>query len=183
MILVRNQIVNKRNIFRILQDPEVASHWEERIIRFLETRVAQIITVVLDKEAFIRTGQPSELRPYSYCIDTLTGIYDQWLGMVGGAGDVMAESRGKKEDKGLEEDFHRYMTQGSRQSVSSNHIKLKLKTSNITGLQLADLLAYSFKRGILMDNGLFLSNPPSPATLRFIETLRTKSNLHSVVLP
>ena len=54
LVLVRNQIVGKRNLFQILRDSEVVAHWEERIIRFFESHLSQIITVVLDKEAFLQ---------------------------------------------------------------------------------------------------------------------------------
>ena len=188
VILVRSEIVKKWNLFRALQDPEVAAHWEERIIRFLELHIEQVITVVLDKEAFIQTGQPSGLRPYGYCMEALTSIYDQWLGQVGGTGDVMAESRGKREDRELKGDFHKFMTgQGSLRelprSVTSSRIKLNLKTDNITGLQLADLLAYPSKRGILLDNDRGSDYSPSLATLRFIEAARPKSNRRNALLP
>jgi hypothetical protein len=188
VILVRSEIVKKWNIFRTLQDPEIAAHWEERIIRFLDLHVDQVITVVLDKGAFPPTGQPLGVQSYGYCMEALTGIYDQWLSRVGGTGDVMAESRGKKEDRQLKKDFHKFMTgegtaQDSSRSVSSNQIKLNRKSDNITGLQLADLLAYPSKRGILLDNGRILDNPPSSATLRFINAVRPKTNPPNSLLP
>ena len=158
LILVRNQIVGKRNLFQILRDPEVAAHWEARVIQFIDAHVGQIITVVLDKEAYLRSSQALGFRPYSYCITALTERYGQWLNEVGGTGDVMTESRGKREDRELKEDFRRFMMEGAnlpnvpgnRQTVSSSQIKLNLKTDNITSRQLADLLAYPSKRGILL---------------------------------
>ena len=188
MILVRSEIVKKWNIFRVLQDPEIATHWEERIIRFLDFHIAQVITVVLDKAAFLGISQSSGLRPYGYCMEALTSIYDQWLDQVGGTGDVMAESRGKKEDRELKEDFRKLMTgQGnlleSPRSVTSSQIKLNLKTDNITGLQLADLLAYPSKKGVLLDNDCTLDYQPSRATLRFSEAVRPKSDRRNTLLP
>ena len=188
VILVRSEIVKKWNIFRVLQDPEIATHWEERIIRFLDFHIAQVITVVLDKAAFLRISQSSGLRPYGYCMEALTSIYDQWLDQVGGTGDVMAESRGKKEDRELKEDFRKLMTgQGnlleSPRSVTSSQIKLNLKTDNITGLQLADLLAYPSKKGVLLDNDCTLDYQPSRATLRFSEAVRPKSDRRNTLLP
>ena len=50
VILVRSEIVKKWKIFRTLQDPEIAAHWEERIIRFLDSHIAQVISVVLEEE-------------------------------------------------------------------------------------------------------------------------------------
>ena len=96
LVLVRNQIVGKRNLFQVLRDPEVAAHWEDRVKWFFDTHVSQIITVVLDKEAYLRSSQFPALRPYSYCITVLTERYGQWLNEVGGMGDVMTESRGKR---------------------------------------------------------------------------------------
>ena len=187
-VLVRNQIVGKRNLFQILRDPEVAAHWEERIIRFFDAHVSQIITVVLDKEAYLQSSQIPALRPYSYCINALTERYGQWLSGVGGTGDVMTESRGKREDRELKEDFRRFITEDaslpeSRQSVSSTQIKLNLKTDNITGLQLADLLAYPSKRRILLDNARLIQYPTSSATFRFIEATRPKSHHRNALLP
>ncbi len=103
----------------------------------------------------------------------------------------MVESRGKREDRELKGDFHRFMAEGgnlpdaekARRSVSSSRIKLNLKTDNITGLQLADLVAYPSKRGILLENGLSSDNPPSPATLRFIEAVQPKSHYRNALLP
>ena len=151
LVLVRNQIVNGREKFSVLRDPEVAVHWEDRILRFFDKHVSQVITVVLDKEEYLKAAPVPTQRAYSYCMNALTGIYSEWLSMVDGTGDVMTESRGKREDRELKRDFQAFMTEGdglpdvreSRSPISSSQIKLSLKTDNITGLQLAaDLLAF-----------------------------------------
>ena len=191
VVLVRNQIVGKRNLFQVLRDPEVAAHWEDRIVRFVNTHVSQIITVVLDKEAYTQSSEIPTMRPYSHCISALTEMYSQWLYEVVGTGDVMTESRGKREDRGLKEDFLRFMSeggnhpdvQGSRHSISSNQIKLNLKSDNITGLQLADLLAYPSRMGILLDSHVSLTYSPSPASLRILEAAKIKSHRSNGLLP
>ena len=122
-------------------------------------------------------------------MNALTGIYSEWLRMVGGTGDVITESRGKREDRELKRDFQAFMTEGDglpdvrecRRPVSSSQIKLNLKTDNITGLQLADLLAYPSKWGILLDDepqGYRISS----ATVRFIESVRPLSNRRNTLL-
>ena len=192
LVLVRHEIVNKREAFRILQDPEVAAHWENRIIQFLDEHVSQVITVVLDKETYRRGGHSAAgPRPYSYCLNTLTERYGQWLNRVGGIGNVTAESRGKKEDRNLKADFQRFIAGADNppamrenlRSVSSSQIQLNLKADNIAGLQLADLLAYPGRKGVLLENGRPLYNPTSPSTMRFIEAFRAKSHPHSGLLP
>ena len=191
LVLVRNQIIGKRVLFQVLRDPEVAAHWEDRILRFFHDHVSQVITVVLDKEEYLKAGAVPTQRVYSYGMNALTGIYGEWLCMVGGTGDVMAESRGRREDRELKRDFQRFMTEGDNppemqealRSVTSSQIKLSLKTDNITGLQLADLLAYPSKRGILLDSGRILETSLSPATRRVIEALLAKSHNRNALLP
>ena len=100
----------------------------------------------------------------------------------------MTESRGRREDRELKENFHRFMTVGadipaSLQSVSSSQIKLSLKTDNITGLQLADLLAYPSKKGVLLDHELLTDYRTHSATNRIIEAIRPQSNDRNGLLP
>lgn len=181
LVLVRNQIVGKRNLFQVLRDPEVAAHWEDRVIQFFQAHVSQIITVVLDKEEHLRSPRIPAPRPYSYCMTALTERYGQWLNEVDGTGDVMIESRGRGEDRGLKNDFHDFMTaqenpRGSLQSVTSTQLKLSLKTDNITGLQLADLLAFPSKKGTLLDHELVSDSLAHSATGRIIKAVRPQSN-------
>ncbi len=69
----------------------------------------------------------------------------------------MAESRGGNEDKRLKASFERAYTQGSEYvdaeafatHLTSKQLKVKPKSSNIAGLQLADLIAYPSYRLIL----------------------------------
>ena len=75
----------------------------------------------------------------------------------------------------LKGDFQGFMEGNPNLSaVSSHQIKVKSKSANITGLQFADLLGYPSVRGILQENGRDLGNPPSNATLRFIEAIQPK---------
>ena len=191
LVLVRQKIVQKKDDFGVLQDQEIATRWEERVLQFFETHVSQIITVVLDKKMYLQSGLHSGQRPYGYCANAPVDKYALWLNGVGGDGDVMAETRGKKEDQELKDDFRRYLTgngnpqgtQEARLRITSNQIKLNLKSRNITGLQLADLLAYPSMRGVLQENEHTLGNPPSDTTHRFFEVIRSKSQVTRVLLP
>ena len=198
LVLVRQKIVQKRDEFRILEDREIADRWEEAILRILESHISQVITVVLDKSEYLQRGLVNSQRPYGYCVSVLTDLYGQWLNNIGGTGDVMAESRGKKEDQEVKDDFHRYMrgdtnpregilthggTQEARLPISSNHIKLNLKLRNIAGLQLADLLAYPSRKGFLVENERVPGDSPSNATDRFYELIKSKSYATRLLLP
>ncbi len=191
LVLVRQNIIQKRDYFRVLQNQEAAAQWEARVLRFFDTHIRQIITVVLDKKAYLQSDLQKNQRPYGHCIKALVDMYAQWLNRVEGTGDVMAETRVKKEDQELKDDFHRYITEninplGTQEAqllITSNQIKLNLKSRNITGLQLADLLAYPSMRGVLQENEHILGNPPSDTTHRFFEVIRSKSRVTRVLLP
>jgi hypothetical protein len=68
----------------------------------------------------------------------------------GFTGDVMAESRGKKEDTRLKKSFRGIWDQGTdrmeakqfQEHLTSKELKVKPKANNIAGLQLADIIAY-----------------------------------------
>jgi len=74
-------------------------------------------------------------------------------------GDVMVESRGKVEDTQLKDSYSRLFDRGTdnipvekwHQRLTSHELKVKPKSSNVAGLQLADLLAYPSQREILLE--------------------------------
>src|SRR5258708_39268825 len=83
--------------------------------------------------------------------------YVLWLKDGGTVGDIMAESRGGKEDKRLKDSFERAYTKGSEYMdaetfathLTSKQLKVKPKSNNIAGLQLADLIAHPSSHVIL----------------------------------
>ncbi|MEL7604387.1 MAG: DUF3800 domain-containing protein, partial [Bacillota bacterium] len=77
-------------------------------------------------------------------------------------GDVMVEKRGGEEDKKLMDSYNRLYEHGTddiskevwQNRLTSNQLKLRDKQANITGLQLADLIAHPSRREILIENQL-----------------------------
>jgi hypothetical protein len=77
-------------------------------------------------------------------------------------GDVLIERRGKTEDRLLKKEYLNIYESGTisqkpdffTSTLSTSEIKLKTKSSNIAGLQVADLLIYPCKTEILFENGL-----------------------------
>jgi hypothetical protein len=74
----------------------------------------------------------------------------------------MAESRGGKEDMRLKKSFSRLWNEGTEYMnpdrfhnvFTSKQLKVKPKANNITGLQLADLIAHPSRNEILNENDL-----------------------------
>jgi hypothetical protein len=95
-------------------------------------------------------------------------------------GDVIAESRGGKEDMRLKESFERLFVRGTdyldavqiRLALTSGQLKVKQKTNNIAGLQLADLIAHPSRNEILAENGFSVTI--APFAKRVIKVLESK---------
>jgi hypothetical protein len=88
--------------------------------------------------------------------------YHLRLKEVGFAGDMMFESRGGKEDIRLKESYRKIFSEGTDwirpeeidDTITSKELKIKPKSANISGLQIADLLAYPLYRYALKFYGL-----------------------------
>lgn len=93
----------------------------------------------------------------------------------------MAESRGGKEDKRLKLSFDNLWVKGTdyvtperfQEVFSSRRLKVKAKSNNVTGLQLADLIAHPSRNEILMQHG-YLERKLAPFAKSVIEILRHK---------
>jgi hypothetical protein len=83
--------------------------------------------------------------------------YCGWLDFHGASGDIMAESRGGKEDVALKKEYQGIFQNGEgyltkervQRTMTSKEIKIKPKEADIAGLQLADLLAHPLTRDVL----------------------------------
>ncbi|HEX9944884.1 MAG TPA: hypothetical protein VGG03_22975 [Thermoanaerobaculia bacterium] len=94
----------------------------------------------------------------------------------------MAESRGRTEDQELLEAFEITLRKGTRfhapqrfqQVLTSAKIKLKKKEHAVPGLELADLLAYPFKREMVAERRG--EQPPEDFSSALLEAARPKMN-------
>lgn len=157
--LHRKDILERRKIFSRLRDPDLNQRFEAQLLRVVHDARYCMSCVVIDK-ALHRTKTYRQLfHPYHFCIAALLERYAGWLEQAGAEGDVMAESRGRSEDQELLEAFEITLEKGTRffspqrfqKVVTSNKIKLKKKEHAIPGLELADLLAYPFKREMVAE--------------------------------
>ena len=116
-----------------------------------------VITAVLDKLEHQRRYATWRFDPYHYCLTVIVERFVLWLNARNASGDVLAESRGGKEDRRLKDSFERVYEKGSdyikpeqfAQRLTSRQLKVKSKSNNIAGLQIADLLAHPSFRATL----------------------------------
>ena len=123
--------------------------------------------------------------PYHYCLALLLERFTFFLEQINAAGDVMAESRGGKEDNRLKDSFLKLWKEGTeylsperfQNVLTSKQLKVKPKSNNISGLQIADLIAHPSRNEILNENDL-LDRPLAPFAEKIINILYGKYYQH-----
>lgn len=158
VILHRADIIGKNGPFGILKDASIQKQFDEDLLRWLIDSKFTIINVTLDKKAHLNQ-YVSAAHPYNYCLHALLERYVFWLSERNKKGDVIAESRGK-EDRSLKHAYIGIYRNGTsfrngkdffQKYLTSGEIKIKPKRANLTGLQVADLMAYPFREKILYE--------------------------------
>lgn len=160
VVLHRKELINKSGSFWRLMDKEKEEAFNEDFLKLLADSDFKVISVVIDKQAHIARYGELALHPYHFCLTALMERYCGLLNFSNTKGDLLAESRGGHEDMQLKEAYKNVYESGTtfrkddffQKSLSSKEIKIKPKSSNIAGLQLADLLAHPCKHQILFEN-------------------------------
>lgn len=160
VIFHRDEIIGKKGIYAKLWDPELREEFDNRLLSLLDNQRYIIISTVLNKTNHKERYQDRAINPYNYCLDLLIERYCGLLRYLGAVGDVLAESRGKRENRLLEQEYAELYQFGThycdfcvvQSTLTSSQIKIKDKSENIDGLQLADILAYPCKQDILIES-------------------------------
>lgn len=183
VIMHREDLVSKRGCFAVLQDRQRREAFDRELLEVIQNTRFTAFAVVIDKlNTQGKRFGPMPSHPYHI---GLLGLLERYCGMLRfhrDKGDVFAESRGGREDLQLKAAYRTVYTAGTRfhpkddfqSTLTSKEIKIKPKTQNIGGLQLADLLAYPAKRGILYELGW--GPEPTAYTKRVIDVIERKYN-------
>lgn len=159
VILHRKELIGRHGSFWRLRDINNEKAFNEDFLKMLQEKDYLVISVVIDKKAHVDRYGAAALHPYHYCLVAMLERYCGFLNFFNAQGDVMAESRGGKEDMQLKEAYQRVYESGTQfreptffqKTLTSKEIKVKPKSANIAGLQLADLLAHPCKNEILFE--------------------------------
>jgi len=168
VVLHRKEMLSGEPPFASLKNPAVREQFNAELLAAFERWEYGIITVCLDKRKFLETYGPWAKDPYHHGMATLLEHYTRFLEGKNATGDVMAESRGSKEDLRLKEAFSGLWETGTdyiqasrfQERLTSRQLKVKSKSANIAGLQLADLLAHPSWVHLLLTHGLREKLPP-----------------------
>ena len=163
VIFHRKEMVNAKPPFESLQTQQTREQFDCELLGLLSSWDYTVITVCLDKRKHKEIYTTWRYDPYHYCLAVLLERFALFLRRKDARGDVIAESRGGKEDKRLKDSFSRLWQNGTeyinadifRQALTSKELKVKPKANNISGLQLADILAHPSRTDILCANKLW----------------------------
>jgi len=159
--------------------------FDEDVLQFIKEQDYRIITVVIDKKTHIERYGEAAYHPYHYCLAALLERYCGFLNFYDAQGDVLAESRGGTEDRQLKEAYRAVYNAGTQwrgteffqRGLTSSEIKLKQKSRNIAGLQLADLLAHPSKQEILIEEER-INDPGDNFGKQICQCIEAKYNRH-----
>ncbi len=185
VILHREDILNRRSHFGVLREADRAREFDDRLVAIIQKAHFRIVAVVIDKKALLEKYDDSASHPYHLAIGFLLQRYCGYLNHINRCGDVMSESRGSKEDRLLKESYARVHSQGVwmnkaehfQRALTSKELKIKPKSANIAGLQLADLLGHPCRHSILREVGHSNDAPP-PFASRLLNSVSSKFNAH-----
>lgn len=161
IIFHRKELVNKKYPFHALRNPTIEKRFNTELLSYLEKWNYSVITVVIDKIEHKNRYTIWQYETYHYCMAILLERFILYLKNIESTGDVMAESRGGKEDMRLKKSFINLWTNGTehiskdifQEFLTSKELKVKSKSNNISGLQLCDLIAHPSRRAILRSKG------------------------------
>ena len=181
LIFHRKELVNSKRPFEALRDEKIKKSFDFDLLSRLKEWEYIAVTVCLDKKLHNDTYKIWRYHPYHYCLMILLERYYFFLSNKHIQSDVMAESRGGKEDRKLKKSFLNLWEKGNefiapeefQKVFTSKQLKIKPKTNNISGLQLADLIAHPSRNEILNENNL-LERPIAPFAEKIISVLQGK---------
>ena len=158
IILHRSEIIHCEGAFKVLKDDKYKDKFNTHLLKKLEEWDYKVISVLIDKKEHIETYKVWRYDPYHYCLKILLERYIFFLEEKESVGDVMVESRGRVEDERLKDSYERIYKNGTeylnedrfKERLTSERLKVKPKIKNITGLQIADMIAHPSRRDIFI---------------------------------
>lgn len=161
VILHRKELVNAKAPFASLRDIRLREAFNAELLRLITDLDYTVISVLIDKLAHRECYGEWANDPYHYCMEVLMERFVLWLKDKGNAarGDILAESRGGKEDKRLKQVFERLYQYGTDNIspntfaayLTSRKLKIKPKSANVAGLQFTDLIAHPLYKSMIAE--------------------------------
>jgi hypothetical protein len=184
VVLHRKELINASRSFWRLRDQTVRAAFDADLYELITTTEFTVVGVCVDKLE-LKQRYPDPFHPYHLALGFLLERYCGWLNHSNRSGDLMAESRGGVEDLRLKNAYEHIWTHGDRfhsaaffrRTLTSKEAKLKRKSENVAGLQLADLLARAIRDDILIEQRRPVDRMGA-FDARLLDAVRLKYNRH-----
>jgi hypothetical protein len=182
VVLHRTAIMNRKGAFGVLCDDALRLKFDEGLLSVVKDAQFHMVCVIIDKKRHVER-YTSPFHPYHYCLAAMLDRYSGWLNYKNSVGDVIAEARGKEEDLQLSEAYRRVYEGGTlmfnhahhQRALTSKDIKIRRKSDNIAGLQLADLLAQPVRQAMLCEKGV-IKKGKTPFADELLKVVEPKFN-------
>jgi hypothetical protein len=168
VVLHREDMVQHRGPFWRLRDDAFRRDWNAALLSVLSDAKFTVFGTVIDKQS-LTAQYVRPFDPYHVALSFLLQRYCGYLLRFGGVGDIVAESRGAKEDERLQRAFGQIMESGDvfgqrhsefyADAMATNAVMFRRKHENVAGLQLADLLAHPLRRYALLKSAQTAQRP------------------------
>lgn len=186
VIFHRKEMLNSKGSFEPLKDTDTRRKFDAALLERMRAWEYYVVSVCLDKKRHKETYTVWRYDPYHYSLAVLLERFVFFLERVGAVGDVLAESRGGNDDRRLKDSFARLWERGTeyvsperiQKVLTSKQLKVKPKINNISGLQLADLVAHPSRNEILREQKL-MERELAPFAQQVIQVLQTKYDQHA----
>lgn len=150
LIFHRKDMMNKNYPFHALRDASKLADFNAKTVSLLQDSDYVIVTATIDKQAHLQKYSLWQQDPYHYCLEILVERYVLWMHYRGHQGDVVAETRGNRENIRLSKCFDRFYANGTtfvrrenvQKRLTNKTLRIMQKVDNVAGLQLADMLAH-----------------------------------------
>jgi hypothetical protein len=147
-IVHRRALIDASGAFVRLKEGDHRARWDSACLDMYDRAQYTLVTVCVDKVAFYYKHPAWTGEIYTLLVENAIERYWYFLRSVDGIGDVMAESIGKP-DLALKARYAHVYVHGTyhipadrlQHLLTSKEIKIKPKSDDISGLQMADLLA------------------------------------------
>jgi len=177
IIFVRRNIIDKVGSFWVLRDEQRKDKFDKEMLEWIKLSSFTLVSVVIDKKTHQEKYGKMAFHPYHYSLSAMMERYCGWLDFHNRTGRIVAEARGKEDDRKLKTAYRHTYYQGTlfrrpdffKNCLSTNEILIRPKSANIAGLQIADMIAYPSKREILIEKKQLIN----PTTETFSEKVCT----------
>lgn len=182
LVLHRKELMYGHPPFDALRDGATRERFDAVLLSLLRDWQYFVVSVVVDKKEHLDTYGEWAQDPYHYALEVLMERFVFFLDGMGAVGDILAESRGGRDDMRLKQEYTRIFEGGSdylpaerfAARLTSRQLKVKPKVANIAGLQLADLIAHPSRMEILLESGKIEGGRDNPFAREVIKILAGK---------